>query len=558
MEKQSYSYTQELPKQLSGLNEADHFRLLVKSIENYAIFMLDRQGIVVSWNEGAKQIKGYDAEEIIGQHFSRFYTEGDKQKGKPTVALQTAVSQRHFEEEAWRVRRDGSCFWANITLTALYNDFSELIGFAKVTRDISERRQLEIKLQQQTADLEQRVAERASELFQATERLGKEIGDREQVEAAEREQRALAEALRDTTSALNSTLDLDEVLNRILINVDRVVAHDGATIMLVESGVARVVRFRSKLQHEASEAILARRFMVADTPVLQQMAESKRPLTIPSIKHYPSWIPLPNANGVGSYMGAPIQRQDQIIGFLNLNSNISGFFSRHQSERLGAFADQAAIAIYNAQHYAQAQELAVLKERERLARELHDAVSQTLWSTTLIADVLPSLWEQDVNQGREHLRDLRQLVHGALAEMRTLLFHLRPASLTEVEIEALLEQLVTAVSNRTGITPLLSIKGSCQLPANVQVVFYRITQEALNNITRHALATQVTVQLQCHANKTQLVIKDNGCGFDPAHIPPGHMGVSIMHERATTIGATLEVKSRLGKGTQVQVTYPGL
>ncbi|HXT66945.1 MAG TPA: PAS domain S-box protein [Nitrospiraceae bacterium] len=121
----------------------EHFRLLVASVKDYAILMLDPDGHVVSWNAGAERIKGYQAGEIIGQHFSRFYSSGDIHSGKPELELKVAATEGRFEEEGWRVRKDGTRFWANVIITAIRDETGTLRGFAKVTRDITERKRAE-------------------------------------------------------------------------------------------------------------------------------------------------------------------------------------------------------------------------------------------------------------------------------------------------------------------------------------------------------------------------------------------------------------------------------
>jgi len=118
----------------------EHFRLLVQGVRDYAIFMLDPQGRVVSWNPGAERIKGYKADEIIGTHFSRLYTEDDIERGHPEEELRIAVEEGSYEEEGLRVRKDGSGFWANVVITALKDEAGRLRGFAKVTRDVTERK----------------------------------------------------------------------------------------------------------------------------------------------------------------------------------------------------------------------------------------------------------------------------------------------------------------------------------------------------------------------------------------------------------------------------------
>ena len=121
----------------------ERFRLLVESVRDYAIFMLDPDGIVRSWNAGAQALKGYAASEIIGRHFSSFYTPQDQQAGKPATELRQARANGRVEDEGWRVRKDGTLFWANVVITAVYGASGDLLGYAKVTRDMTQRRRLE-------------------------------------------------------------------------------------------------------------------------------------------------------------------------------------------------------------------------------------------------------------------------------------------------------------------------------------------------------------------------------------------------------------------------------
>src|SRR5215208_28927 len=124
-----------------------NFRLLVEGVTDYALYMLDPAGVVTSWNIGGQRIKGYTPAEIIGQHFSRFYTEVDRASGKPLRALRIACEQGRYEEDGWRVRKDGTFFWASVVIDPIYED-GELVGFAKITRDITERREAQLKLEQ--------------------------------------------------------------------------------------------------------------------------------------------------------------------------------------------------------------------------------------------------------------------------------------------------------------------------------------------------------------------------------------------------------------------------
>ena len=210
-------------------------------------------------------------------------------------------------------------------------------------------------------------------------------------------------------------------------------------------------------------------------------------------------------------------------------------------------------------------ERAVAAERSRLARELHDAVTQTLFSASLIAEALPTLWERNQELGRERLATLRKMSRGALAEMRTLLLELRPAALVETSLQDLLRQLGEAVTGREGLPVTVVVEGECHLPADLHVALYRIAQEALNNVVKHAQASQVAIRLRCTpvpegepaGIRVELDIRDDGRGFDPEDVPPERMGLSIMRERAGAAGAHLEIQSSAGRGTRLTVTWPG-
>ncbi len=197
---------------------------------------------------------------------------------------------------------------------------------------------------------------------------------------------------------------------------------------------------------------------------------------------------------------------------------------------------------------------AVTAERTRLARELHDAVTQTLFSATLIADVLPELWSKNQVEGDRRLEELRQLTRGALAEMRTLLVELRPNALIEVPLPTLLKQFSDALAGRARIDIELDCRGSRKLPADVQVAFYRIAQEALNNAVKHSKASHISVMLALEET-VRMSIVDNGCGFEKSTVTADHLGLKIMRERAEAIGAELSVQSEKGEGTGISVVW---
>src|SRR5690606_18646518 len=245
----------------------------------------------------------------------------------------------------------------------------------------------------------------------------------------------------------------------------------------------------------------------------------------------------------------------------NLDSSKPHAFTLEDTERLKAFADQAAIAIRNARYHDQAQQLAAMEaameERQRISRELHDAVSQSLFSASVIAQSLPRLWQLGAEEIGDALEELNRLTRGALAEMRTLLLELRPQDLIDVKLADLLSQLVDAFSSKSSTEIELNIEGQPELTPEVRIALYRITQEALNNIMKHARARHASITLRPTPEGTELRITDDGRGFDPSALKPNHLGLGIMHERAALIGATLEIDTGKGRGTTITVTWPG-
>ncbi|MBE9475170.1 MAG: diguanylate cyclase [Chloroflexi bacterium] len=183
-----------------------------------------------------------------------------------------------------------------------------------------------------------------------------DITERKLMEAAEREQRVLAEALRDTAAALSGTLEFDEVLDRILINMGHVVPHDAANIMLAEKGLAKIERSKGYIYDWEEEVRQASRFLIEDIPTLKHMHESGKPLAIPDTHESDLWVNLPHTEWMRSYAGAPIRLKGKTIGFLNLNSATPGFFTQTKAEWLQAFADQAGVAIENARMFGEIHE----------------------------------------------------------------------------------------------------------------------------------------------------------------------------------------------------------
>lgn len=254
-----------------------------------------------------------------------------------------------------------------------------------------------------------------------------------------------------------------------------------------------------------------------------------------------------------SILSIPLVSGARTIGVLSVGNKVEGELGAEDQNVLNMMVPSAVIALENVRIYEQASEIAVAEERGRLARELHDSVTQTLFSASLTAEVLPLVWARDVDEGMLRLEKLRELTRGALAEMRTLLLELRPSTLVETPLDNLLHQLVEGIVSRTRIDIDVVVEVQKEFLPDMKVALYRIAQEALNNVAKHSRAQNASVSLTQRGHLVQLTIMDNGIGFDKTINPTNHLGLRIMEERASAIGASLSIESVLGQGTQINV-----
>lgn len=260
--------------------------------------------------------------------------------------------------------------------------------------------------------------------------------------------------------------------------------------------------------------------------------------------------------GVQSWLWVPLGIKNQINGGFGIAHSERNYFSIQNADLAMTIANMASVALINAELYKHAQELAAFQERQHLAQNLHDAVNQSLFSAGLIAEVLPRLWEIDLVETRHSLEDLRRLIRGAMAEMRALLAELRPTTLTDSELGELLLLLGNAFTGRTNIPVDITVKGDGRFPAETQVAIYRICQEALNNISKHAKASRVEIEMNHNPLGLELHIRDNGCGFEITDsISSSHYGVIMMKERAEAVGAKMMITSRPNHGTEITIRW---
>jgi len=385
---------------------------------------------------------------------------------------------------------------------------------------------------------------------------------------AEAEQRRrVAEGLREGLAVLNSDQSLDDILEFVVRQAVTLLETDGGALYLLDQCKEMLyvgASYGLKATYTALEipvggAITGRAVALGEPVALPDMHAASDLLqtyiTKPDMPH--GWVAALKQlkHDYNAVISIPMRTRDKIYGAVTLYYKESQQFSDDVIALAVAFAGQTALVIENARLRDRIREAAVVEERNRLARDLHDAVTQTLFSASMIADTLPDLWDIDRIDAQQQLNRLGQLTRGALAEMRSLLIELRPARLIETDMRTLLQQLIDAAQGRSKVKIDLSMQGLCDLPGDVKITVYRVAQEALNNIMKHARAKNVFVSLRCDEHTITLQVLDDGCGFDPGTIKVGHFGVGIMQERAAAIGATFFLDTHPGEGTDIQMSW---
>jgi PAS domain S-box-containing protein len=477
---------------------------------------------VVEANLRACEMHGYIRQEFIGLNPAVFMLPDSHALFKEHV--RTAEPGSVSESLMVHLRRDGSPFHVEVRSSVI--DYRGRLCTLSILRDVSRR-------------------------IQTEQNLGK------QIEARMREQATLL-AISHT---LASTLEFQPGL--ILDQLREIIEYTHGGLFVLEDSTLITLAMRGTPQGDIS---LPLRIPLHGPETLARLFNGHRPIRIADLgSDHPQAQFLRSLLGDGaaallegmqSWMWVPLAVRGRIIGGMGIAETRKNYFTSHDADLALSVADQAAITMINAELYKDAQTLAVLEERQKLARNLHDAINQSLFSAGLIAEVLPRLWEREPEEARRSLEDLRRLTRGALAEMRSLLVELRPSALTDTDLGDLLRLLGNAFTGRTNVPVAVSVTGEGTLPAEAQVVLYRICQEALNNIAKHAKATTVDIDVVHESGALELHIRDDGRGFDSAEpSPPGHYGLSMMHERAASVGARLTVTSQPGHGTALVVRW---
>ncbi len=481
---------------LSRVAPEARYRVLIDSVKDYAIFLLDAKGRIATWNAGAERIKGYGAQEIIGRHFSVFYPEDVVASGYPDEALRHAAEHGRWEDEGWRVRKDGSRLWANVVITALRDEAGELIGFAKITRDLTERRRNE------------------EQLRQSEERL-----------------RRLMDAIGDAIFMLNP----QGLVTSWNIGATRVLGFPAAEI--IGRHFSRFYPLEAMAEREPEREL-------ADAAARGRIEKEGWRLRKDGSRFCANIVVTAVYDAAG-----------ELVGFAKVVRDIT---ERTQLREL-EYASELAARI----------EATREEEKKRIARELHDDLGQQLTALKMDVSALIVSDERAICDAADplhavHTRALamREAVDRAIASVRRLAAGLRPAVLDDLGLLPALEWLADDFRQRSQLRiDVASNAEGLFFNERASTAIFRIVQEALTNVVRHAhRATKVEIQLMCGAATCDVAIRDNGSGIhnaiDASEGRPSPSGLAGIRDRVRRLGGSVVIGSDADGGFSIRLSVP--
>jgi two-component system nitrate/nitrite sensor histidine kinase NarX len=501
------------------------FRQLVETM-NDGLGVVDEEGRFTYVNKRLAEMIALSPDDLSGHLVTEFLGQDNQQVMISQLELRKTGASDPYEL-TWQ-KKDGSLILTNLSPVPLYDHGGQYKGSFAVITDITEK-VLAGRL------LEQKVEERTHELS----------------------------TLLEISHDIISTEDLAVVLNRILERLKTVLDFHRLTILAEQKGKWRILAQDCPCSEADPED-----FGLSDREVqaLVNIFDSGEPFLIENADQVET-----DSNGFGKiitriskgcavnircWLGVPLLERGSVLGSLVIGCEEADV-SDDQVKIVLAAANQVALAIENNRLYHQIRESVIVDERNRLARELHDSVTQTLFTASVLAGATPRMWYINKDLAVQNMDKLGLLIRGALAEMRSMLIELRSGDLGDQSLDQLLNTLGEAIQARIHAQISMSFMEIPELPPDVIFAFYRIAREALNNVLVHADAARVDISLIKENGRIELQIQDDGRGFDPGVIPTGHLGIRIMEERAVEIGGHLRILSEPGRGTDVVFTWSG-
>jgi PAS domain S-box-containing protein len=494
--------------------EAQYRSIFESTLDGLIINELD--GTIVEVNPAFCYMHGYTCQELVGQHPTLFIHPDDH----PLLQeyLQTVRAGQAFQSRAVDLRKDGTPFHVEVHGTPfVYRGKPHVLG---VVRDITAQVEAEQLL-------EGRVVARTQELA----------------------------ALYDVTAVASASLDLETVMEQSLDRVLEVMGCQIGGIHLVSE--AKDEMYLALWRNIPYEVVAEIQTMSVGSGVAGRIIAQDAPLVVTAMADDPDAVPAARRLlGEQGYVGAPMRAKGQVVGVLSVIGTGGRRFSAEEVALLASIADQIGVAVENARLFQRAEQLAVMEERQRLARELHDSVTQAVYSATLLTETARRAASAgNLRQVQGYLEELGAITEQALKEMRLLIYELRPPALEQEGLVGALQRRIDAVEGRAGMQARLRVEGEVKIEPSVEEALYRIGQEALNNALKHAAAQAITVHIQARDDWIEMTIADDGQGFDPGTASErGGMGLLTMRDRAEQVGGALTVLSSSGHGTAVKVT----
>ncbi|MEE4275288.1 MAG: PAS domain-containing protein [Thermoleophilia bacterium] len=446
-----------------------------------------------------------------------------------------------------RLLVDGAVKWVREKAFLEHDDAGELVGGFGITQDITERKRVEAMLE-----------DRVQELDEANLRLAAEIAEREKAETALRRRVAQLDALRRLSQLLANRRDLSMAVDAATAAITELFGGCCSHVFLLDGGRMASSELWTDYPEEPGGGTAV--VPLEDFPLFREtVAEGRvRAGGEPLLERLPPALRESACAAGVHHLIAPLTARARPVGVLMISRGAdAGPFGERDTALAQIAADTVAAVVESERLHRQEKREAAVEERQRLARDLHDAVTQSLYSATLICEALPSLWAKSPDEGLHNLVRLRRLVRAALAEMRTLLLELRPEALESSPLSALLDRLGDALAGQIQIPVEVAARDPGSMPVEVKTAFYRAAQELLNNVARHAHADSVAIELCTEPEGVVLSVRDDGRGFDGNSGDAEHMGLRMMRERLQAVGARLELETAVGRGTTARVVWPG-
>ncbi len=502
-----------------ALFNLDRFSASIAEHVNVWLNVYDTDLNIVLWNPVAEQISGYSREEVLGHSKIWDWLYPDKTYSD---SIQEIAYKDFFYRaqsiENWETRilcKNGE--YKNIAWNSrsLIDDNDNIYGVITFGYDITDRKRAEAALQKANDELS---------------------------------------VLYDIASVTSASINLDTILESSLERVLAAMESQKGAIHLWDAK-ADMLRLVS---HQGVSHASQLDFISLGTDFVSQVFEQRSPLVISDMM---AALEISNAPAklFHTYLGVPIRAKGKVLGVISIFGQADHRFSQEEITLLTSIADQIGVAVENARLYQEAGQLAVMEERRRIARDLHDSVTQSLFSLTLLAEAGQRLVKNnDLQKAENHLASLGEIAQNALKEMRLLVYELRPLNLEPGGLAEALQQRLNAVERQAGIKAHLIIEQPLDLSLTIEEGLYYIIQEALNNALKHASAHSVTVKIQIEAGQLQAEVIDDGVGFDLlARLNQGGMGLLNMRERAEQLGGTLDIITTPEQGTTIKALLDG-